>query len=60
MPLGQLHLPHGRLAAWPNSHIHRITPLKNSSDAPATRRIVVFWLVNPDVRIISTKHVARQ
>lgn len=44
VPLGHLPLPLGRLASWPNSHIHRVTPLRNASDAPATRRIVVFWL----------------
>lgn len=60
VPLGHLPLPCGRLASWPNSHIHRVTPLRNSSGAVATRRIVVFWLINPDVRIVSTKHVAPQ
>jgi len=59
-PLGYLSLPCGRLASWPNSHIHRVTPLKNTANEPATRRIVVFWLVNPDVRIVSTKHVEPQ
>mmetsp|Transcript_110502 Transcript_110502/g.195613 ORF Transcript_110502/g.195613 Transcript_110502/m.195613 type:complete len:710 (-) Transcript_110502:48-2177(-) len=60
VPLGHLPLPCGRLASWPNSHIHRVTPLKNDSDKTAVRRIVVFWLINPDVRIVSTKHVAPQ
>merc|ERR1712066_546598 len=59
-PLGYLPLPCGRLASWPNSHIHRVTALKNAAKELATRRIVVFWLVNPDVRIISTKHVKPQ
>jgi len=59
-PLGHLPLPCGRLASWPNSHIHRVTPLKNTANETATRRIVVFWLVNPDVRIVSTKHVEPQ
>jgi len=60
LPLGHLPLPQGRLASWPNSHIHRVTPLKNDAEKTATRRIVVFWLVNPDVRIVSTKHVPPQ
>jgi len=60
VPLGQLPLPRGRLASWPNSHIHRVTELKNTGEAPSIRRIVVFWLINPDVRIVSTKHVAPQ
>lgn len=60
VPLGRLPLPCGRLASWPNSHIHRVTPLRNDSDTTAIRRIVVFWLINPDLRIVSTKHVAPQ
>eukprot|EP00747_Dinoflagellata_sp_TGD_P115212 gnl/TRDRNA2_/TRDRNA2_172109_c0_seq1.p1 gnl/TRDRNA2_/TRDRNA2_172109_c0~~gnl/TRDRNA2_/TRDRNA2_172109_c0_seq1.p1 ORF type:complete len:395 (+),score=51.68 gnl/TRDRNA2_/TRDRNA2_172109_c0_seq1:158-1186(+) len=60
VPLGRLPLPCGRVASWPNSHIHKVTPLKNSSDTTANRRIVVFWLINPAVRIVSTKHVAPQ
>jgi len=60
VPLGHLPLPVGQLACWPNSHIHRVTQLKNTAEELATRRIVVFWLVNPDVRIVSTKHVPPQ
>jgi len=60
VPLGYLPLPCGRIASWPNSHIHKVTPLKNHSDRTAVRRIVVFWLINPDIRIVSTKHVAPQ
>lgn len=60
VPLGQLPLPCGRLASWPNSHIHRVTRIENTSGEMATRRIVVFWLVNPERRIVSTKHVPAQ
>jgi len=60
VPLGRLDLPCGALASWPNSHVHRITPLKNSGQATALRRIVVFWLINPDRRIISTASVPPQ
>ena len=41
VPLGTLPLPRGRLAAWPNSHIHRVAELSNRTTSPALRRIVV-------------------
>merc|ERR1711865_733620 len=59
-PLGQLPLELGQLTAWPNSHVHKLAPLHNHGDLAAQRRIVVFWLVNPERRIISTKHVPPQ
>merc|ERR1711920_733505 len=59
-PLGKLPLELGQLTAWPNSHVHKLTPLTNNSDQPATRRIVVFWLVNPERRIVSSMHVPPQ
>merc|ERR1712032_809937 len=61
LPLGQLPLKLGQLTAWPNSHVHRLASLTNHSGGEtAQRRIVVFWLVNPDRRIISSRHVAPQ
>jgi len=60
VPLGHLPLPCGRLASWPNSHIHQVTRLENTAQEAATRRIIVFWLVNPEKRIVSTKHVPPQ
>jgi len=60
VPLGRLPLKLGQLTAWPNSHVHKLAPLRNKASAPAQRRIVVFWLVNPSHRIVSTKHVAPQ
>ena len=42
VPLGQLPLPQGRLAAWPNSHIHCVQELANGSESMALRRIVVL------------------
>ena len=50
----------GRLLVWPNSHVHKISRMVNNGEETAVRRIVVFWLVNPDVRILSTADVARQ
>ncbi|CAJ1414954.1 unnamed protein product [Effrenium voratum] len=60
VPLGRLSLPAGRVASWPNSHVHRLSELRNAGDGPSARRIAVFWLVNPEVRIISTQHVSEQ
>jgi len=63
LPLGQLGLPEGRLVAFPNSHVHRLQIISNTdaNGSPvAVRRIVVFWLVNPDRRILSTAHVPPQ
>eukprot|EP00928_Gymnodinium_smaydae_P035130 TRINITY_DN2477_c0_g1_i1.p1 TRINITY_DN2477_c0_g1~~TRINITY_DN2477_c0_g1_i1.p1 ORF type:complete len:611 (+),score=91.58 TRINITY_DN2477_c0_g1_i1:169-2001(+) len=59
-PLGRLPLELGQLTAWPNSHVHKLSPLKNEGDHAAQRRIVVFWLVNPNKRIVSTRHVPPQ
>jgi len=59
-PLGRLPLELGQLTAWPNSHVHKLSPLTNTGDAPAQRRIVVFWLVNPEKRIVSSRHVPPQ
>jgi hypothetical protein len=59
-PLGSLETPAGRVIVFPNSHIHRLTNMSSADDKLAKRRIVVFWLVNPDRRIISTQDIPRQ
>merc|ERR1719433_41235 len=59
-PLGRVPLELGQLTAWPNSHVHKLSPLTNRSDAPAQRRIAVFWLINPERRIVSSRHVPPQ
>lgn len=59
-PLGRLPLEVGQLTAWPNSHVHKLSPLTNGGGEPAQRRIVVFWLVNPERRIVSSRHVPPQ
>ena len=46
---------------FPNCHIHKISKLLNTSTTrPASRRIVVFFVVNPERRIISTREMAPQ
>lgn len=59
-PLGSLETPAGRAMVFPNSHIHRLSNMNSSDGQDAVRRIVVFWLVNPDAQIVSTKDVAPQ
>lgn len=60
VPIGSIDTPAGRLVVFPNSHVHKLTPLVSTTGAPARRRIVVFWLVDPDQRILSTTDVPPQ
>ena len=63
IPLGRVATPRNRLLVFPNSHIHRVTKMHVSPHAPRgvyRRRIVVFFLVDPNVRIVSTSFVADQ
>jgi hypothetical protein len=59
-PLGCLKTPANRVIVFPNSHIHRLSSMCSSDGADATRRIVVFWLVNPERPIVSTANVPPQ
>jgi len=59
-PLGRMKTPAKRVMVFPNSHIHRLSSMYSSDGNDALRRIVVFWLVNPDRPIISTANVAPQ
>jgi len=58
IPLGKVSTSTGSLTVFPNSHIHKLD-LKNDTES-GKRTVIVFWLINPDIRIISTKHVTRQ
>jgi hypothetical protein len=59
-PLGSLKTPANRVVVFPNSHIHRLSSMYSSDGADAMRRIVVFWLVNPEHPIVSTANVSQQ
>jgi predicted DNA-binding WGR domain protein len=59
-PLGTVKTPAGRAMVWPNSHIHKVSKMDSSDGTDATRRILVFWLVNPDTPIVSTANVPKQ
>lgn len=61
IPLGSLETPEGRLLVFPNSHIHKLSTLSLAAGAAeGTRRVIVFWLVDPGVQIPSTADVAPQ
>ena len=65
-PLGKVQTLPKRLLVFPNSHVHKVTKMQNESqDTNNTRevqkrRIIVFFLVNPEKRIISTREVSPQ
>eukprot|EP00980_Cylindrotheca_fusiformis_P019376 scaffold6651_cov99-Cylindrotheca_fusiformis.AAC.5 len=66
-PLGQVETISGRLLVFPNSHVHKVTKLENvlpAADGDGTtkkkRRIIVFFLINPEQRIVSTREVPVQ
>lgn len=59
-PLGTLSTPYGRAIVFPNSHIHKLSNMSSSDGKTSVRRILVFWLVNPDSPIVSTANVAKQ
>ena len=60
LPVGSVETPAGRMLAFPNSHVHKLTPMRSASGEPVRRRIAVFWLVDPEVRILSTGDVLPQ
>ncbi len=59
VPIGKSTIKEGSLVVFPNNFVHKIDMI-NNTDQPKTRTILVFWLVNPNVRIKSTKDIAPQ
>ena len=59
LPLGHLGTPAGRFVVFPNSHVHKVSTMMAKGGA-GKRRIVVFWLVDPEVHIVSTREVPPQ
>ena len=58
MPLGTLSTSSGSaVVLFPNTHAHKVSALRNASDRPACRRLVVFFVVNPRRRILSSMDV---
>lgn len=61
IPAGTVATPQGRVVVFPNSHIHRLNALTVAAGASGgRRRVIVFWVVDPDVRIASTREVPPQ
>jgi predicted DNA-binding WGR domain protein len=57
VPLGKVKISEGTLVLFPNSHIHKINMTSKNS---GYRTIIVFWLINPDIKITSTKNIKQQ
>jgi hypothetical protein len=61
VPVGEVATPKGRLVVFPNSHIHKLSALKLADGATeGRRRVIVFWIVDPNAPIPSTAEVPAQ
>lgn len=62
VPLGKVNLAPNTLIAFPNSHVHKVDMFNIGSDkrSEQTRTIIVFWLINPNIKIKSTKDIKQQ
>lgn len=61
VPVGSVGTPAGRWVVFPNSHIHQLGALSLAAGAAVgRRRVIVFWVVDPDVTIPSTREVPPQ
>jgi hypothetical protein len=59
--LGSVHTRAGRCLAWPNLLQHQVQPFELADRSqPGHRRILVFFLVDPASRVLSTSHVPPQ
>ncbi|CAM9506086.1 unnamed protein product, partial [Choristocarpus tenellus] len=62
--LGTVETPQGRVIAFPNTHQHRLCPITNNSrkvrSNSAQRKLLCFFIVNPNVRVKSTADVPDQ
>jgi hypothetical protein len=47
------------IVIFPNSHVHKID-MMSSKISKQTRTIIVFWLINPNIQITSTKDIKQQ
>jgi predicted DNA-binding WGR domain protein len=57
VPIGKKSVQQGDVIAFPNSHIHKV---EMNSKNKSHRTLLVFWLINPDVRIMSSKDIHQQ
>jgi hypothetical protein len=60
-PLGELITQEDRCIAFPNLHQHRVAPFQLQDPTQiGVRKILVFFLVDPSIRILSTAHIPPQ
>ncbi|TVY78455.1 hypothetical protein LSUE1_G006514 [Lachnellula suecica] len=58
---GSVETKEGRLLAFPNVFQHRVSPFRLADPTkPGHRRFIVLWLIDPNIRIISTANVPPQ
>ncbi|KAK5625955.1 hypothetical protein RRF57_001671 [Xylaria bambusicola] len=58
---GNIETPQGRLLAFPNSLQHAVSPFELvDKTKPGHRRFIALWLVDPNIRVISTANVPPQ
>ncbi|KAG0650489.1 hypothetical protein D0Z07_3367, partial [Hyphodiscus hymeniophilus] len=58
---GSVETKEGRILAFPNVFQHRVSPFTLTDPTkPGHRRFIVLWLVDPNVRILSTANVPPQ
>ena len=50
----------GYMYAWANACQHRLSKITNKTDKPVKRSFLAFFLVDPDVKIISTEDIPAQ
>ncbi|KAF8061710.1 hypothetical protein FPV67DRAFT_1609365 [Lyophyllum atratum] len=59
--VGSICTPEGRLLTWPNILQHQVQPFKLADPTkPGHRKILALFLVDPNIRIISTANVPCQ
>ena len=59
VPIGKADIKSGSLVVFPNNFVHKVD-MRNTTDTPLTRTILVFWLINPEEQIKSTKDIEQQ
>lgn len=59
VPIGKAEIKSGSLVVFPNNFVHKVD-MFNTTGAPLTRTILVFWLINPEESIKSTKDILQQ
>lgn len=55
-PLGFTTTETGKLMVFPNCHAHRVMEMVNNTDETLRRRLIVFFIVDPNNRIASSEN----